>query len=261
MNKKKVFLAVLALILVCSLSVAGTLAFLTFEQNGENAVVNTFVAAGGGEIINPIDPPEAPDVDPDPDDEDEIELQDGFFLVEHKADYDKASASYTLLDNYVITNTYDKVVPGMTIDKDPMLTADINTDVDAYVFIKVIDSTKAEKADTANLSYYIDNTVWQALPGRSDVYVYTENGTAIINGTDKTELDYVPLFKDLDDAEDKTLYAVKAADTLTDTVADDESKPATLGIQLGELKFEAYACQAGGFSDAATAFATCFPNA
>ena len=247
MNKKKVFLAVLALILVCSLSVAGTLAFLTFEQSGKSAVINTFVAAGGGDIINPIDPPVAPDVDPDPNDEDEIELQDGFFLVEHKADYDKGSASYKLLDNYVITNTYDKVVPGMTIPKDPMLTADINTDVDAYVFIKVINTTDN------NLSCPIDTNVWTALDGISGVYVYTKDSKQIINGVDGIELNAVPLFTDSDSDESKVLYVVKATDPLNDIDNNADN-----GMQLGELKFEAYVCQAGGFANATEAYNSCF---
>jgi len=88
MNKKKVFLAVLALILVCSLSVAGTLALLTASQSGNQAVINTFVAAGDGEIIDPDGPtgPVVPNPDPDddvvPEDNDDKDAYTGVETVD-----------------------------------------------------------------------------------------------------------------------------------------------------------------------------------
>ena len=57
--KKKLLLAALALVLVIAMTVAGTLAFLKEESA---SVTNTFIAAGGGQLI---DDPEDPDPTPD----------------------------------------------------------------------------------------------------------------------------------------------------------------------------------------------------
>ncbi|MBR4866377.1 MAG: hypothetical protein IKU11_06795, partial [Clostridia bacterium] len=55
MKKKRTFLVALAMVLVCILSITGTLAFL---QANTTTVTNTFIAAGGP----------GPFVDPDPND-------------------------------------------------------------------------------------------------------------------------------------------------------------------------------------------------
>lgn len=239
MNKKKIFLTVLALILVCCISVAGTLAYMIASQSNDKAVVNTFVAAGGGKIIDDTTP-EAPVVpnpndDPDDDSDDTIELNNGFFLVESTAVY--ASANYTLdQSNKVIANTYDKVVPSMEILKDPKLTVNLVDGVDAYIFVKVVNSTGN------NLTYGIDSGNWTVLDATNYPGVYVYKG-AIQTGTTDVELNAVGIL---------TENKVTAAASLTDADAVNE------GMQLGELKFEAYACQAGGFANAAAAYAACF---
>ena len=50
-KRKKNLIVIMALVLVCAVSVVGTLAYLTQKAD---PVTNTFVAAGGGVIIDPI---------------------------------------------------------------------------------------------------------------------------------------------------------------------------------------------------------------
>lgn len=242
MNKKKFFLAVLALILVCSISVAGTLAFLTAQQDGDKAVVNTFVAQGGGIIIPgstsvPSPTPEIPDG-----------LNKNFFLVESSANY--VNGNYVLdTDTKVIENTYDKVVPEMTIPKDPALTVNLAEGIDAYIFVKVEDTTQ-------NNLIYTMNGVWEPTT-ISGVYVYVKNASGsgnakyIVTGNsnDQYDLDAVDLFTSVNNQ-----CTVKAAETLADTDSVKE------GMQLGNLTFKAYACQAGGFENPTAAYTACFAS-
>ena len=237
-------MTMLALILVCSISVAGTLAFLTASQNGNKTVVNTFLAAGGGEIIDSTPTTTVPEIPG-------VELQNGFFLVESKAEY--VNANYILdTDSKVIANTYDKVVPDMLIPKDPTLTVDLATGVDAYIFVKVIDKTFVDE-NAKNFTYEVTGD-WTAisvagLDASEKVYVYKN---AITTGVENTDLNAVPIL--VEKTENTVKYQVKTASALVDTANETD------GVQLGEgtLKFEAYACQAGGFTDAADAFTQCF---
>ena len=245
MNKKKVFLAVLALILVCSLSVAGTLAFLTASQDGNNAVVNTFVAAGGGNIIDPTPTP-GPD---GPDIPDDIEgIDKGFFLVESQAKYygkdqldeDHPTIGYYLNSTDVLTNSYDKAMPNMSIPKNPTLSVDLVNDVEAYIFVKVTDETQGNLTHTVTSDWTQIST-----SGSETVYVYKNE---IIVGADNFELSRVSILT----GDTVTVKNAESADDFKDTDSTTE------GIQLGELKFEAYACQAAGFASAAAAFSACF---
>lgn len=234
-NRKKILLIVLAAILVIAIAAMGTLAYLTASLSGDKAVVNTFVAAGGGQVVDPTDPVPGPNPD------DDVTLDKGFYLVESKVTY--ANAKYTIEPDAkdVLKNTYDKVVPSMVIPKDPALTLNIAEGMDAYVFVKVIDSTGS------NLSYTVDTSNWTEVSGVSlganeKLYCYKN---AIQTGTAEVDLNGVNILTD---------NRVTAAGTLQD---QDGS---TDGLQLGELKFEAYVCQAGGFDSAAAAFTACFGN-
>lgn len=236
MKNKKLLMTTLALILVCSISVAGTLAFLTASQNADKAVVNTFVAAGGGSIIDPNPTPNPPVIPED--------LQDGFYLVESAVEYEDAAYSLDTATK-VIANSYEKVVPAMTIPKDPALTVDLATGIDAYIFVKVIDTTGG------NLTYTVADTWTEItvadLASNEKVYVYNN---AITTGVDGIDLNEITILAG--GTTENLTGQVVAADPLADT------DTTTDGMQLGELKFEAYACQAGGFTDAADAFAQCF---
>ena len=232
MKKKQIFTLMLAMILLCVFSVAGTLAFLAEKLDGKDAVKNTFVAAGGGKIIEEDDDP-----DDDPDDD-----ETPFALDESAIKYVEAEAKYSLDTEAtrVTQNTYDKIVPKMAVPKDPAVTVNLVAGVDAYVFVKVIDTTEG------NLTYELtENWTEIDVAGDDKVYVYMN---AVQHGTEGVELNKVLILK----ADDKG-NAVTAAETLKDVNAETAED-----MELGEVTFEAYVCQAGGFDDAAAAFTSCF---
>lgn len=242
MNKKKILLTVCALVLLVAITVTGTLAYLTASTENQ-AVKNTFVAAGGGNIIDP-DNTRAPDDVKDENGTD-VTLEDGFFLVENKYSYNAATLSYDKEDTeYVTGNNYDNAAPGMEIGKNPKLTADIETGAAAYVFIEIVDGTQG------NITAKIAD-VWTELSGVSKhtggkVYVY--NGGNFITGGDTVEINGISLLK-----EDK--ITVKNFTGVSDVV---DTNTTTEGLQLGNLTFYAYACQAQGFENAADAYNACF---
>ena len=242
MNKKKIFLVVLALVLVCSLSVAGTLAYLTASQDGENAVVNTFVAAGGGKIIKDAN---------------------SFSLVESKATYvdtenvtsERPTAGYYLESEDVYTNEYNMAMPGMIIPKNPNLTVDLVESIDAYIFVKVTDSTNGNLGDITDDVFggYTVTSDWteitiSGLTENEKVYLYKNDITTGAAG-ETVELSGVGILSDNN-------IVVKNVDGVSVNFVDTDTNKD--GIQLGTLKFEAYACQATGFSSAADAFTACF---
>ncbi len=153
MNKKKVLLIAVAMVLVCVMSVMGTVAYM---KHNTGAVTNTFIASGGGK------------------------LADGMTLDESKATPNN-DGSYTLdATQRVSANTY-KVMPGLEIDKDPTITIDGKTEAPAYLFFEVVNPL-----DTSVYAYSF--TGWTELTGVTGymggkVYVYGDaNGTII---TDK----------------------------------------------------------------------------
>lgn len=240
MNKKKVLLTVLALILVCALSVTGTLAYL--KVSTDTPVINTFVAAGGGRIIT--------------------EDEDAFKLVEKEAEYitaeeatDAKPMGYHLKDGTETTeNNYIMATPNMTIPKDPKLTVNLEAGIEAYIFVKVIDATQG------NIIHTVDTTKWESvtvtgITSPDALYVYKTSTSNIVTGVSGSDLEDVAI---LAGNNVTVLNAGENGAAFTDTVPDDASKPETLGVQLGQLKFEAYVCQAAGFADAAAAFNACF---
>lgn len=226
-KRKKNLIVIMALVLVCAVSVVGTLAYLTQKAD---PVTNTFVAAGGGVIIDP---------DPDPDPDTGEDVNPNFYLLETPATY--ADGKYTLNTGaqLVLNNLYDKVVPNMTIPKDPKLTLNVATGADVYLYVKVTDTTANNL--TCNLSADWTQVNGLTLQANETVYCYKND---VLTGIDGKELDAVGIL-----ANDQ----VAAAAALSDT------DMGTDGMQLGQLKFEAYLCQAGGFSSAAEAYTACFP--
>ena len=221
MNKKKTILSICAVALVCAISVMGTMSFLSAKLEANKVVVNTFVAAGGGKII-----------DPKPSEE------EAFKLVESKAVMQ--NGAYVLdKTQKVAENTYDRAVPNMVIPKDPKLTVNIATDVSAYVFVKVTDTTDSNLTKKDLTADWNKVTV-NGLAQNEAVYLY-KNGAVV--GTDGMDLIDVSILAD---------DQVKTALNFTDTDTNAE------GLQLGELKFEAYVCQSTGFDSPAAAFAACF---
>lgn len=229
MSKRKTLTAICAAALVCAMSVAGTLAYLTAKQDDTKAVKNTFTAVEG--LIDPDGP-----ASPDPKVPDNKDLDNGFYLVETAVKLE--NGVYKLdetASKYVLENTYDKVVPNMEIPKDPKLTVDLNDGVSAYVFVKVEDKTGGK------LTYTMDSK-WTEVTGVSSLdgaklYVYNN---APVAGTADTEVEGVSILN---------------GDKVT-AVAD-----LTGGFEGGSntLTFSAYVCQSASFADAKTAFETCFP--
>ncbi len=230
MNKKKAALAALALTLVGGIGTTGTLAYLTARQSEKdgNGVVNTFSMAG---LIEPDSTLKAP-IDG---------VQDGFYLVEHTCGYDPGTSTYYLNEeNYALDNIYDQVVPGMELPKDPQLFLDLAAKADAWVFVKIIDTTQG------NLTYGLETWV-KPVEGLEGIYTIGPD-SHIGDKKGKPTVEF-------------TGRSVLKNDMVTvsqNPVDVDETTP---GMQLGELKFEAYVCQAGGFENAKEAFEACFPDA
>lgn len=218
--KKKLLLAALALVLVIAMTVAGTLAFLKEESE---SVTNTFIAAGGGKLI---DDPEDPDPTPDDPYDD-----NGFYLLEHGIEADDLGV-YTQTDDIVDGNEY-KVLPGVDLPKDPYLNIIGKTEVAAYLYVEVVDGL----GEDSPLSYELAGC-WAdtGLTGDNGgkIYVYSGADGAILVTDDVT----VSILKD-----NKIV------------VADDAELDADAELALD---FYGYLAQASAGDGAAAAFTACF---
>lgn len=155
-------------------------------------------------------------------------------LFEHVANKN-ADGSYTLGSDTITSNAYT-VMPGVDLPKDP--TVNVKAASGAYyLFVEV---TKGEKVDGKTLAYAVDSSKWIRLniEGR-EVYAYTADGQTptILNA----ELSNVTIL---------------ANNTIT--VSGDAAKIGALTADNAKLTFQAYACQAAGFDNAAAAFTACF---
>jgi len=224
MNNKKVLFCAILLIGICIGVISGAISYLSYTT--DEGVVNTFVAAGGGQIIDP-------DI---PDDEDD---DYNFNLKESKATLKEDRTGYDLdSTNKVLSNVYDAAVPGMVIAKDPRLTVNINDNISAYIFIEILDTTNN------NLSYNVTSD-WIELTGvigNNGGKVYTYKNSAYI-GVEGMEFYEIQILSD---------NKVKAANNLYDVDIQTE------GMQLGKLELYAYICQSVGFNSATDAFNTVF---
>jgi len=188
MNRKTSILVAAALILVCVMSIMGTVAYM---KDNTGAVTNTFIASGGGTLASDLT------------------------LDESKA-VQAANGSYTLNTNErVTTNTY-KVMPGMEIDKDPTITITGKTEAPAFLFFEVVNPL-----DTTVYTY--SHTGWTELTGVTGymggkVYVY---GGA--SGTVITDENVAANYKILTD--DKITVKSDAEDLKLST---DASAPTTM---------------------------------
>lgn len=229
MNKKRILLTALALILVCALSIMGTVAFLEAKTE---TVTNTFVAAGGpGPFVDKYD--------------------DGsykFKILEYKVTQ-TSSGKYEQDDNTEVDGIdYKGVMPGTTIPKQAFVklsrsTATLNgVAVDpapAYLYLEVIDELPDDyewSVDTANWALLSGFTG----PNGGDVYHY-------IGGV----------------ADGNDVLKVVTDGTKIDILTDDEitvADKAELDEKTYSLKFNAYLSQAsvGESDDPATVFKACF---
>lgn len=111
MNKRKVLLTALALVLVCAMSVMGTVAFMKLNTG---AVTNTFLAAGGGK------------------------LADAMSLTEHTVT-EQEDGSYTIAQGAATTNANSyNAMPGMVLPKDPTITITGKSTAPAYLYLEVV---------------------------------------------------------------------------------------------------------------------------
>jgi len=184
MNKKRTLLTVVALILVCVLSVMGTLAFL---KSTTNTVTNTFVAAGGP----------GPFIDDDPNSEDPKDVL--FAIKEYEVDVTSAGKYYFV--NYAEEGAqepvykeidggykYDTVMPGITLPKQAFVKlsrtsgsktetvegVEVTTEIKpapAYLYLEVVDGLPEA------YKWEIDESNWKLLDGvtgvnNGKVYLY-----------------------------------------------------------------------------------------
>lgn len=272
-DMKKILMSGLAVGLLVSISITSTLAYLKAGGNGEAAVTNTFVAAGNGELI----------------------VKDGFHLKEHV--YDNATGKLTK-EWTEQGNTYESLAPEQTLPKDPTLFVDLEEGAKAYVFVKVTNtthpgnllyetegSTSTGGTGSDQPGYGVATapnimpangigSEWQILgqgqeqsdgKGVQDTFFYYKGnpGNAniqdgVITGIEGIDIDGVKILGGIATEEGKKKGwengAVKTAKSLHDI--DSKEK----GMQLGNLKFQAYACQAQGFDSPLDAFQKCFPE-
>lgn len=117
-----------------------------------------------------------------------VNLADSFTLTEHEVTQNPDGSFDVNNDKVVEANKY-YVLPGIDIPKDPTISITGKTNVDAYLFIEVVD-----RVDHSVVKFELDSH-WQAVDGANSlnggtVYVFCQNGVpAILN--DKTDADLI----------------------------------------------------------------------
>lgn len=232
--KKKTLTIAIALVLVVALAVGATYAYLTATTG---PVKNTFVAGGAVK-------------------------QSDLELFEHVANM-KTDGSYTLdiskkadAGENGVYNSYT-VMPGVNLPKDPTVNVKAASGK-YYLFVEV---TKGSGFDTVTvgektgkpLSCNVDTTKWEklSLTGKDtdrEVYVYYVTGENAV----KTYIQSAPV---------SNVAVLKTIDNTQNTIevnADNDIVAKLTSASASDLTFNAYACQAAGFDDAAAAFTACF---
>lgn len=169
-NVKKYLLMVVALMLMCVVSVAGTLAYLsaTTEEVTNTFAIGDLFDKNGGK----------------------------FELKEHLATY-TANGGYTLknqnndYNEEVTTNRYDKILPGVDVPKDPFVRVS-KLLVDAYLFIEVVglESLPSGLSGAVDTSKWVKDTTLAA-KHNGVIYRYVGDDAAkpgVINATQLKEL-------------------------------------------------------------------------
>lgn len=226
--KKKTLTVAIALVLVVALAVGATYAYLTASSG---PVKNTFVV--GGAVAN-----------------------GDLKLFEHVANKN-TDGTYTLDPTNTTTGNKYTVMPGVNLPKDPTVTVE-KASGEYYLFVEVTKGSgfasvtvgEGDNAKTGTpLSYNVDTTKWEklSLTGKDanrEVYVYCVTGKSAIQSA---PVENVAVLKTIGDTQN------------TITVNADNDIVATLTSESASaLTFNAYACQAAGFADAAAAFTACF---
>lgn len=221
--KKKTLTVAIALVLVVALAVGATYAYLTASSD---TVKNTFVV--GGAVAN-----------------------GDLKLFEHVANKN-TDGSYTLGSDTTTSNKYI-VMPGVNLPKDPTVTVE-KASGEYYLFVEVTKGsgfapvTVGEKTG-APLSYAVNDANWQPLTlagkdANREVYVYCVTGASAIQSA---PVENVAVLKTIGDTQNT--ITVNANNDIVATLTSESASA---------LTFNAYACQAAGFADAAAAFTACF---
>ena len=208
MKNKKIWLVAACAVLALTMSVIGTIAYLT---GSTGPVVNTFTV--GKLLDDPLN----------------------FVVKEHEATDTDKDGVYTLDDGKeVTTNTYDHVLPGVDLPKDPFVKTEETMKLDAYVFVEVV---KSEDFGT-NLHFTVDSNNWTEISGATgknggQVYAMKANGGIAKAG--------------------EMLGPIKV---LTDDKITVDNAPITdAEAQFGgDVTFYGYMIQAAGFEDATDAW-------
>ena len=163
MKFKKALLTILAIVLICAISITGTLAYL---KASTSEVKNTFVAAGGGSLFT--------------------DATGGITLNESLAELNTTTGVYTLNTDSKVTSNEYSVVPGSTIPKDPKVSVTGKNDVPAYLYVEIVNKTEGvitftpaegwSVVDGAEANYGGTVYVWK------DKLVANLEATSIISG-------------------------------------------------------------------------------
>lgn len=192
MRKKNLFLALLAMVLVCAISVTGTMAYLTMTTV-EKPVINTFMASGGGKLAESIT------------------------LLEHVVADEKDGVKdgiYELTTATTENNSYN-VLPGTDLPKDPYITIVDKTTAPAYLYVDVVG-----KADLASvgLTFELDDC-WKEIEvngaaNKGTVYVYCNATTKepVVLNDSGADLSGINIIKDKVIKVDSTNENVKLTD-------------------------------------------------
>lgn len=240
MKKSKILVCAILLIALCVGVVAGTVSYMQYSTPEGQELINTFIAAGGGNIIDD----EVPTGVLPEDATEEQKLAYNFNLKETEVRLNSTGTAYELVQGgkQVTEISYDSVVPGMTISKDPKINVNLSDNVSAYIFVEVLDET------SNNFNYEIDSNYWTELDvignHNGKVYVYTDPVTQsnAILGRPTSQGWY----------ELSSINIIKDNLILANTNLSDNSS------NLGTIKFYGYTCQTVGFTNAAEAYTNAF---
>ena len=219
--KKKTLITALCMVLVCVLSVAGTLAFL---KESTVKVENTFVADGGGKLAEAFT----------------IEEQD----VEQQED-----GSYILKDDEGEPVLADGgvaylIAPGRVLPKKAWFNIEGKTTVPAYVYLEVVDTL-----EEGFYTYAVDSDNWEPLMDGAETpaQVVGPNGGLLYT-----------LKSGMVSAEDEDLDPIGILDDDIVTVSDALEESDFEGLSDQALDFYGYLAQASAGDDALGAFNACF---
>lgn len=234
-SNKKVILAILAVIMICAVSISGTLAYLTQQAP---VVSNAFTTVGGGVLIDPDNPidPENPDLS-----------KNGFVILEHKADKNASTGKYTLkigdtAADLTKSNSYD-VYQGVNIPKDPFVNIKGLTQ-NAFLYVEIQETTWGGALSYATTANWVElkneSGTGVTGPNGGKVYVYS-NGNPTDTNLLTTDLSKLQIL-----ANNEIVVSNDAAPEGTDASA----------YYAGSLKFYGYLSQASGFATPYEAFNT-----